>query len=110
MFLHIQTFGKQISLHSMEAVEEDEDVEAKAAEPLNEVIKSALGYWKLSERYPVVLNQDGDRLDLTKSAKDNGLEENDLVIVTNQKLLDKEKENVPKAGSKRGKNKSGANK
>jgi hypothetical protein len=145
MFLHIKAFTNQISLHSMEEVTADveNDVEAKSAEPLRNVIDSALKYWNRKEKDLVVFNETRSRkLDLNKSAKDNGLSDNDLVIVTSQTILDeeeaarieeekaiekarieakkntaklkkeeeerikKEKANVPKASSKRGKSNS----
>lgn len=84
MFLHLKVFDKQVSLHSVEGNEDT------VAQPLSEVVNSALDYWKREEKDIVVLNEDGDKLDLNKSAKDNELVENQLVIVTSQILIDAE--------------------
>lgn len=111
MFLHINTFGQQISLHSKDAVaategkaavEEKRDAQdnviqpaepaipatpAKPAEPLRSVVKEAMDHWKKTETDLVALGN-GNRLDLNKTAAENGLKENDFVSVVSQKSLD----------------------
>jgi len=111
MFLHINTFGQQISLHSKDAVEavagksgveEKRDgndkviqeaepaiapVPAKPAEPLKNVIVEAMHQWKRTETDLVALGN-GNRLDMNKTAEENSLKENDFVTVVSQKSLD----------------------
>lgn len=111
MFLHINTFGQQISLHSKDAVEavagkaaveEKKDasdnviqpaepaiapVPAQPAEPLKTVLVEAMHYWKRTETDLVALGN-GNRLDMNKTAGENGLKDNDLVTVVSQKSLD----------------------
>lgn len=111
MFLHINTFGQQISLHSKDAVdavagkaaiEEERNPEgnvivvaepavpsqpAKPAEPLKNVVKEAMDFWKKTETDLVALSN-GNRLDLNKTALENGLKESDFVTVVSQKSLD----------------------
>ena len=105
MFLHINTFGNQLSVHSKDlvpavpAVEEVKDAEgnvtqpfvaaipSKSAEPLRNAIKEVMDYWKKTETDLVALSN-GNRLDLNKTALDNGLTENDFVTIVSQKSLD----------------------
>lgn len=88
MFLHIRTFDRQISFHSKDTVPEIRDKDgnvtqtAKNAEPLKNVIQEALNYWKFTHTDYVVLDDTQQRkLDVNKTAAENGLKENDLVIV-----------------------------
>lgn len=101
MFLHLKTFDKQISLHSKDKVEavpevKDEEgnvtqakVESAPAEPLKNVIKSAMGHWGQdvsTDTWAVIVND--KRLDIYKTPEENGLKDNDLVTVVTQKSLD----------------------
>lgn len=111
MFLHINTFGQQISLHSKDAEdavpgtpatpEEKDDAgnvtkqaqpavpekPAKPAEPLKNVIQEALDYWKRTDT-DIVPIANGKRLDLNKTALENGLTDNDFINVVSQESLD----------------------
>lgn len=111
MFLHINTFGNQLSVHSKDAteavpeipaVEEKRNeagdvieaardkvpaVPAKPAEPLKNAVKEVMDFWKKEETDPVAL-VNGKRLDLNKTALENGLKENDTIFIVTQKSLD----------------------
>lgn len=110
MFLHVQVFDNQISVHSNDAVPavnevRDKDgnvtqkgVPAKSADPLRVAVRQALDYWKRTETDIVVLSGD-KKLDPNKTAVENGLKENDLITVVSskryQEILDANKPPVP---------------
>lgn len=90
MFLHIQSFDKQYSVNSQD--EREEEDKKIPAENLMIAIKTAMDYWKQTGTV-VAYNEDlTKKLDMNKSAKENGLNENDFVVVNTQENIDKKLE------------------
>lgn len=111
MFLHINTFGQQISVHAKDAtpafegkpavseVKDADDnvitpaqdavapVPARPAEPVRNAVRQALEYWKRPETDIVALSN-GKRLDPNKTPEENGLKENDFIQVVSQEELE----------------------